>query len=42
MRLKNDLITDAHDNSDISFEDYALVDVLENPQHRRDRFTIGH
>jgi putative NADH-flavin reductase len=38
------LITDAHSNSDISFEDYAiaLVDVLENPQHRRDRFTIGH
>jgi putative NADH-flavin reductase len=33
------MITDAHSNSDISFEDYAIA--LENPQHRRDRFTIG-
>jgi uncharacterized protein len=26
-----------------SFQDYAiaLVDELENPQHRRERFTIG-
>jgi len=41
---KDDLITDAQGNSRISFEDYAiaLVDELENPQHRRDRFTIGY
>jgi uncharacterized protein len=41
---KDDLITDAQDNSRISFEDYAiaLVDELENPQHRRERFTIGY
>jgi putative NADH-flavin reductase len=27
-----------------SFQDYAiaLVDELENPQHRRERFTIGY
>ena len=41
---KDDLITDAQGNSRISFEDYAiaLVDELEKPQHRRDRFTIGY
>jgi uncharacterized protein len=41
---KDDLITDAQGNSRISFEDYAiaLVDELENPQHRRGRFTIGY
>ena len=41
---KDALITDAQGNSRISFEDYAiaLVDELENPQHRRDRFTIGY
>jgi putative NADH-flavin reductase len=41
---KDDLITDAKGNSSISFEDYAiaLVDELENPQHRRERFTIGY
>jgi uncharacterized protein len=41
---KDDLITDAQGNSRISFEDYAiaLVDELENPQHRMDRFTIGY
>jgi putative NADH-flavin reductase len=40
----DDLITDAQGNSRISFEDYAiaLVDELENPQHRRGRFTIGY
>ena len=38
------LITDAHGNSKISFEDYAiaLVDELEKPQFRRARFTIGY
>ena len=41
---KDDLITDAQGNSRISFEDYAiaLVDELENPQHHRERFTIGY
>ena len=41
---KDDLITDAQGNSRISFEDYAiaLVDELENPQHHRERFTVGY
>jgi putative NADH-flavin reductase len=41
---KDDLITDAQGDSRISFEDYAiaLVDELENPQHHRERFTIGY
>jgi uncharacterized protein len=41
---KDDLITDAQGSSRISFEDYAiaLVDELENPQHHRERFTIGY
>jgi putative NADH-flavin reductase len=41
---KDDLIADAEGNSRISFEDYAiaLVDELENPQHHRERFTIGY
>jgi uncharacterized protein len=41
---KDDLIADAHGKSRISFEDYAiaLVDELENPQHQRERFTIGY
>jgi uncharacterized protein len=41
---KDDLITDAQGNSRISFADYAiaLVDELENPQHRKERFTIGY
>jgi uncharacterized protein len=41
---KDDLIADAQGNSRISFEDYAvaLVDELENPQHERQRFTIGY
>jgi len=41
---KDDPITDAQGNSRISFADYAiaLVDELENPQHRRERFTIGY
>jgi putative NADH-flavin reductase len=35
---------DAQGNSRISFADYAiaLVDELENAQHRRARFTIGY
>ena len=41
---KDDLITDEKGNSRISLEDYAiaLVNELENPQHRRERFTIGY
>ena len=41
---KDDLIADAEGNSRISFEDYAiaLVDELENPQHHRERFTVGY
>jgi uncharacterized protein len=41
---KNDLIAGADGKSSISFQDYAiaLVDELENPQHRNDRFTVGY
>jgi putative NADH-flavin reductase len=41
---KDDLIADTQGNSRISFEDYAiaLVDELENPQHYRERSTIGY
>jgi putative NADH-flavin reductase len=40
----DDLITDAKGDSRISAEDYAIamVDELENPQHTRQRFTIGY
>ena len=38
------LIADASGNSRISFQDYAvaLVDEIEQPQHRGQRFTIGY
>ncbi len=41
---KDDLIVDASGNSRISMEDYAiaLVDELEKPKHRGERFTIGY
>ncbi|MCD7914843.1 MAG: NAD(P)-dependent oxidoreductase [Tannerellaceae bacterium] len=41
---KDDLITDAQGNSNISVEDYAkaMIDELENPQHHQERFTIGY
>lgn len=41
---KDDLVADANWNSRISMEDYAiaLVDELEKPQHRGERFTIGY
>jgi putative NADH-flavin reductase len=41
---KDRLISDAEGNSRISMEDYAiaLADELENPQHERQRFTIGY
>lgn len=41
---KDDLIVDAAGHSSISLEDYAkaMVDELENPQHHKERFTIGY
>lgn len=41
---KDDLIADAQQESRISMEDYAiaLVDELERPRHRRQRFSIGY
>lgn len=41
---KDDLITDAQGNSNISVEDYAkaMIDELENPQHHQEQFTIGY
>ena len=38
------LVTDAHGQSRISAEDYAvaLVDELENPRHLRRQFTLGY
>jgi len=45
FRLGNDeLIADAQQESRISMEDYAiaLVDELEKPRHRRQRFSVGY
>ena len=41
---KDELIANAQQESRISMEDYAvaLVDELENPRHRRQRFSIGY
>jgi putative NADH-flavin reductase len=41
---KDDLVVDSSGNSRISMEDYAIavVDELERPQHRGERFTIGY
>lgn len=41
---KDDMIVDASGNSRISMEDYAIavVDELERPQHRGERFTIWY
>lgn len=41
---KDDLVVDGQGQSRISAEDYAvaLVDEMENPQHIRQRFTIGY
>jgi putative NADH-flavin reductase len=41
---QDELLTDANRKSWISMEDYAiaLVDELEQPQHRRQRFTVGY
>jgi uncharacterized protein len=40
----NELIVDAKGKSWISMEDFAiaLVDELEHPKHRRQRFTVGY
>jgi putative NADH-flavin reductase len=45
FRLGTDqLLTDANGESRISLEDYAvaMLDELENPQHIRQRFTVGY
>jgi putative NADH-flavin reductase len=44
FRLGGDQLLSNSDGSSISFEDYAvaLVDELENPQHVRQRFTVGY
>jgi putative NADH-flavin reductase len=41
---KDELIADAEQDSRISMEDYAiaLVDELEEPRHRRQRFSVGY
>jgi hypothetical protein len=41
---QDELLTAADGKSWISMEDYAiaLVDELERPQHRRQRFTVGY
>ena len=41
---KDQVLTGADGQSKISMEDYAiaLADEIENPQHRRQRFTVGY
>ena len=41
---KDELIADEQQQSRISMEDYAiaLVDELEAPKHRRERFAVGY
>ncbi|MBV9912962.1 MAG: hypothetical protein JOZ93_10295 [Sinobacteraceae bacterium] len=41
---RDELIADAQQQSRISMEDYAvaLVDELETPKHRRQRFSVGY
>ena len=41
---QDELIANAQQESRISMEDYAiaLVDELENPEHRRQRFSVGY
>jgi uncharacterized protein len=41
---QDELLTASNGKSSISMEDYAiaLVDELEQPQHRRQRFTVGY
>ena len=40
----NKLITDENGKSFISMEDYAvaIIDEIENPMHKRERFTVGY
>jgi hypothetical protein len=45
FRLGTDgLLSDAQGKSHISYEDYAvaLLDEIEQPRHRRSRFTVGY
>jgi len=45
FRLGHDeLLVDENSKSSISYEDYAVavLDELENPQHVRQRFTVGY
>jgi putative NADH-flavin reductase len=44
FRLGKDELLSTEKGSVISFEDYAvaLVDEIENPAHRRQRFTVGY
>ena len=41
---KDELIADVQQQSQISMEDYAiaLVDEVEAPKHRRERFAVGY
>jgi len=41
---KDELLVSESGESEISYEDYAvaMVDELENPQHTRQRFTVGY
>jgi putative NADH-flavin reductase len=41
---KDELLSDAEGKSHISYEDYAvaLLDEIEEPRHRRQRFTVGY
>jgi putative NADH-flavin reductase len=41
---KDNLIVDSNGESNISVEDYAtaMINEVENPQHHRERFTIGY
>ena len=41
---KDNLVTNEKGESRISMEDYAIamVDELERPQHRRQRFSVGY
>lgn len=41
---KDELLSDADGKSHISYEDYAiaLLDEIEQPRHRRQRFTVGY
>ena len=44
FRLGGDQLLTSEKGSSISFEDYAvaLVDEIEKPRHRRQRFTVGY